>query len=252
MTTGLALRMQVELAALMRERGVSIASHPVALADPVDHDVELHGLAATVDVDLTHQKFRGWAFENLCILLKSYPLPPLLYKHQDSVVAGTITRLDYDDHGSLKIAAEVSHPMARRCNAFSVGATILKYEIVDNGGQDFHALISSARIDEISLTDRPANPNALVRSRYPTGPMKAYVASLHAHSDLFIKGIGVMQRQLEILQQAFTAPAPPPPPQRIHSAPQAPPQRIHSTPPRRATPFGALVSAIERNHNAAG
>jgi hypothetical protein len=91
---------------------------------------------------------------------------PLLYKHRADQVVGRIDALEYDDAGQLLIRAHVTHELARRCNAFSVCATVREYEIVNPERPDFYGLIKQATLDEISLTDVPANPQAWVRQRY--------------------------------------------------------------------------------------
>jgi hypothetical protein len=40
-------------------------------------------------------------------------------------------RLSYDDRCNVRIVAEVTHELAKLCNAFSVGGVVLKYEIRD-------------------------------------------------------------------------------------------------------------------------
>ena len=59
------------------------------------------------------------------------------------------------------------HPIARCCPGFSVGAAVSAYELHNADRRDFYAEVSSAEISEISLTDRPSNPAALVTDRYP-------------------------------------------------------------------------------------
>jgi hypothetical protein len=125
MSTGLALQMQLELSRLSKRHGVAPKPHFVALADPVDGPVTVTGLASTTDIDVARQKFRAYAFDNLCLHLKGYPLPKLLYRHDANQVAGTITSLGYDDRGNLKISAEVDHPLGKRCGAFSVAGIVL-------------------------------------------------------------------------------------------------------------------------------
>jgi hypothetical protein len=154
---------------------------------------------------------------------------------------------------TLRISAEVTHELARRANAFSVGARVLEYEIRDADSANFHGLITQAEITEISLTDVPANPQAIVRNRSRVAPFAAYVGKLHAHADLTIRAVGLMQRQLEILQRLSSTPlvrgsntASDPAPSR--RTPQAKPRP--QLEPHRASSFGALVSAMERNHHA--
>ena len=153
--TGNAMRMKLELAALMQKHGYAVEPHFIKSTAPVDYPLDVSGLASTTDIDLGRQKFRGWAFDNLCLALKGYPLPKLLYKHDDDQIAGRITSLGYDDKGRLRISAEVTHPLAKLCSAFSVGAKLNTYEIKDADNTNFHALITSAEITEISLTDCP-------------------------------------------------------------------------------------------------
>lgn len=80
-----------------------------------------------------------------------YPRPPLLYKHDPEQVDGTIANLDYEDRGQVRIVADVNHELARRCNAFSICAAIIQYEIRNADSADFFALITKAKIDEESL-----------------------------------------------------------------------------------------------------
>ena len=82
-----------------------------------------------------------------------------MYKHNTNQVAGRIRHLSYTDDGQLRIRCEVTHAFAKTCGAFSVSAKILAYELrqVDDP-KNFHALVTNAELDEISLTDVPADP----------------------------------------------------------------------------------------------
>ena len=248
--TGLAMQMQLQLKTLMRKHGITPKPILVPLSPPPAVDdcaIDITGYASTTDVDLSRQKFRAYAFSNLCLYLKGYALPKLLYRHDESQIAGTIESLSYDDRGSLKIRAEVRHAQAARCNAFSVGARFLEYEIVDADNKNFHALIRSAEITEVSLTDAPCDPRALVQSRHRATAMNAYRKTQAEQTDLMIRGVRLIQRQIEVLQQVIAAPAREAPRAEVRRAPM-----IISAPRRprveahRATPFGALVSAMER------
>ena len=240
-----ALQMRCDVAKLMRARGVSLEPQRIALAAPVSHTVELTGLAATTDIDLGRQKFRGWAFTNLCLTLSGYPKPPLYCKHDETAPVGTIKHLSYDERGNLTIVAETDHPLASRCGGFSVGARVLEYKIVDNGGADFYGLITKAEITEISLTDCPANPKALVRTR-DRAVMSDYVRKIHEHTDLFAKAFDNMRRQVEAMQK-FVAMTPSRP-QAAVTTRSIPRPRL-PVEPHPQTSFGALVSQIERNHH---
>jgi hypothetical protein len=134
-------------------------------------------------------RFRAFAF----------PLPPdvrsipLLYKHRAEVVAGTVDHLEYSHDGSLFIRATVTHELARRCQAFSVGASILDYEIVNPDSTDFYGLIKAARIDEVSCTDVPANPHALVTRRMDASARARLCEQAQQHVKLFGRLVGELQ-----------------------------------------------------------
>jgi hypothetical protein len=238
--SGLALKMQMELKALMRRHGYEAKQQNVALSAPVDGPLDLSGLASTTDIDLSRQRFKPYAFNNPAIALKHYPLPKLLYKHRENDIAGKIHRLGYDDHGNLSIIAEADHALAKRCNAFSIGATVLEYEIRDADTPDFHALITKAEIVEVSLTDSPANPLALVRSRNPAAPFAPYLKSMHDRFDLQVRTVQLMRQMLDVIAPHLV---------------QAPPQPSAKARPRvevepyRAGSFGNLVRQIEERHH---
>lgn len=64
---------------------------------------------------------------------------PLLFRHNENEVAGTIEELKWTPDGALFVRALVEHPEARRCNAFSVSGRILKYRLHNTSSKDFHA-----------------------------------------------------------------------------------------------------------------
>ena len=87
---------------------------------------------------------------------------------------------------------------------------MLEYEIRNAESADYFALITQARIDEISLTDNPANRNALVRSRYRIAPVAPFLKTLREQADLSTKAVQLIQRKLECLRQLANSPAPVP------------------------------------------
>lgn len=158
---GQALRMKYQLAKL-RERHCTAPPdiHRVPFTAATDHPMVLTGLAATKHVDLDRQLLRPYALAWL-----PFKLPPLLFRHDEHQVAGRIDHLDYNSDGALAIVATVDHSIARRCSCFSVGITVHQFELIDAELPDFHAVIKQAWLDEVSLTDRPANPCAVVTHR---------------------------------------------------------------------------------------
>ena len=163
-----ALEMRLAIKRLMVKHRVVPEPAPIPLTMPTQYPMLMEGYASTVDLDLDRTKLRRYAF--------GYPLPrhckdvPLYYKHDPAQVAGTIQDLEYDAEGNLLIRAEVDHPLARRAGAFSIAACVLDYEMRDTDGPDFFAIINSAELTEISLTDTPSNPNALVMDRHRASP----------------------------------------------------------------------------------
>jgi hypothetical protein len=164
------------------------------LLEPVDHDVMITGFASTPDRDRQFMKFRSrslfWPRKEI----------PLRYCHGEE--AGTIEELHYDGHGRLLVCARVNHPQARRAPAFSVAATVEKWELrnVDDP-QTFHALITQATLDEVSLTDKPCNPHALVRSRLCAPPSPSF-------HELMIKRVKCAIAMVDIVKTTYaTTPA---------------------------------------------
>jgi hypothetical protein len=174
--SGLAGRMKSELAALARRHNVP---PPVPITVPpvvtsMD-DVVVEGFAATKNMPLDRVRLRPW-----CIPILPWkqdnPATPLLYKHDENQIAGTIERLAYDEQGQLYVRATVTHPFAKTCGAFSISLQIVKYELRDvDDPQNFHALVYQGELAEVSLTDQPADLTALVlqRSR-PLAGVKSY------------------------------------------------------------------------------
>jgi hypothetical protein len=165
-----ALAMRLKLRRLMREHQVLSEPHVVPLAEPSDGPLVLEGVAAATGcIDLDRCALRPFAF-GFPLWFRRDLLPPLLYRHDPEQVAGRIENLSYDDHGALLIRATVTHAIAKRCGAFSIGAKVLAYELRDADSDRFYAIISSAELMEVSLTSTPAQPEALVKHRYRVSP----------------------------------------------------------------------------------
>src|SRR6476646_3057006 len=105
--TGNAHRMQLALAQLgLRQPPLRIM--PLLPEDPTPHaGLLVTGIASTPTTDLTHTKFAPRCFP------LTTPYPPLLLRHDSSVIAGTIINLRYDHAGHLLINAELTHPLAK-------------------------------------------------------------------------------------------------------------------------------------------
>lgn len=229
--TGEAMRMRMQLARLAQQHRLAPQAVMIPLSAPVDGPQILEGYASTIDVDLERTKFRPFAFCNPSLLLKGYKQPPLLYRHDESQPAGEIQSLAYDDRGNLKIRAHVTHAQAKRCDAFSIRAHINAFELHDTDSPNFFGLVTSAEIIEISLTDTPANPRALVQHRYrPSPAVECY--------DIAKRGVVCISRIIELMAKA--PPATPPPALQPRSAP------AHVI-ARKPTQFARLVGEMNRN-----
>lgn len=240
--SGEAFQMRVQLAKLASRHKIAPRPTIIPLTAPVDHALTMDGLASTTDIDLERTKFRAYAFCNPCLLFKGRELPPLLYKHDESQPAGKIESLTYDAEGNLKIRAHVTHELAKRCGAFSIRAYIGGYELRNADSANFHALVTNAEIAEISLTDTPANPHAVVRRRYPAAPLRPWLKTIGETNALLIRRVEIIREMMMVLaktsQQRTPVPAP------AKHLPRNAPEPVISRP---TTEFSKLVLAMNRS-----
>jgi hypothetical protein len=192
--TGKALRMRLELSRLAVRHQISAPSPVVVpLASPSDEPIVLAGFACTSHIDLERTRFSkhglGWL---------PWRLPPLLYRHDSTTIAGTIDELAYTDDGALWIRCVVTNDAAKRCNAFSVAATIHDYELVDVDSPNFYAVVRNGWLDEISLTSMPANPNALVHSRRKVSPLRTF-------HDIMIRRVECLTQLVQLIERGTRA-----------------------------------------------
>jgi hypothetical protein len=191
---GQGFRMQLQTRRLMRRHGIEPDIVLIPMTEPTELPQILEGLAATTQVDLQRNRFRPYAF----VWSPDVRSVRLLFKHKAAEVAGTIDHLAYDDAGQLLIRCTVTHPEARRCNAFSVGASIIEYSIEDADNPDcFHALIRQARVDEVSLTPIPSQIGALVTKRHDVSARAAF----YENAQRSVQKVGEMLAVLQTLQQ---------------------------------------------------
>jgi hypothetical protein len=188
MPTGAGLKMRVELAALANKFGIA-APRPVSipLAPPVACPMLLCGQASSADVDLERM-----AFAPFCFGLPRPSHVKLLYRHDPATSAGTIEELKYSERGALQVSALVTHELSRRLGGFSIGCWIEKYELVNIDSPAFFARVTSARLEEISLTSEPASPTALVRTRFPGPAHRAYYETMESFVDVIRKFVTVL------------------------------------------------------------
>jgi hypothetical protein len=180
----------------------------------------VQGIASTPTTDLTHTKFAPRCFP------LTTPYPPLLLRHDNSVIAGRILNLSYDHHDRLVINAELTHPLAKRMAAFSVGVTVGRYTCNKEVGATVHA----GTLAEISVTDRPANPECLITHRHPPSANAEFY-------NLAQQWLAAFQKMAQVIAlQAVQA-------QRARPKDVRPPSRV--LPPKPPTQFSQLVSAMQ-------
>src|SRR4051794_7320130 len=148
---GQALKMRATLARLCAQHSVTFQCTALAPLLPLEGDFWAQGVAAETSTDRARQKFRPWSL--------SWPRAvrdiPLLIRHQSDQVAGVIEDLRYSRSGGVEISARVTNSAASALPAFSVAATVKKYEMRDEDSDQFFGHI--LEIIEVSLTDAPAN-----------------------------------------------------------------------------------------------
>ena len=164
MSTGLALQMRLDLAALQKKHGSPpLGSQPPTKTPPPTTELPalLHGIASTDAIDGHRQRFLPGAIK--------WTTPPRIhYRHDASREVGRCVALNYDTRGRLLITAEVTDPTAAACNGFSVGCSMItKYTIEDAALPTFHAVIHACWLDEISCVPTGANTDCIVLNRWP-------------------------------------------------------------------------------------
>ena len=186
------LRLQKELRQLAERYGYEPRPSRVALAPSTDGPLTLSGIASTPDIDAERVSFAPF-----CFGIPS-PLPPLLYDHDEDQIAGSVDQLRYDANGRLIVRATVTHPAAKRCGAFSVAAHIDEYEIKDADSFSFHAVVSRARLGDISLVETPINPHALVQRRWAALPSTPALSDFYS---LMIRRVALLGDLTRMMRQ---------------------------------------------------
>jgi phage head maturation protease len=185
-----ALELRSRLRQLQRKHQLAPVPCLVPLADPVAYPMILIGAAATTDQDLDRMQLEPFAFGTLpdCRSVR------LLLRHDPTVVAGTVTNLDYDSRGNLRVRARVEHPEARRLGAFSAGFRVVECELRDADSEHFFGLLKRVELTEISLTDNPSNPKARVEQRIPAA-LSDWHTLMQQRVQLVAKGLQLVAAQ---------------------------------------------------------
>ncbi|MEY9594442.1 hypothetical protein ABIA06_006733 [Bradyrhizobium yuanmingense] len=235
--SGEAIRMRLELKRLARKYRIAPAQcSPTAPLPPVDGDWVVEGFAAPATIDKERTMFAAG-----CWLPFKQDIP-LLFRHDRP--AGEVLEIRGTDEG-LHVRALVSDEDAKRCTHFSVAATIHGYQLREvNDRESFYALVTCATLDEITLTNVPANPAAIVRHRYRQ-------SAVVEQWDIIKRGIVCAQGIVAALRVINSAQSSPPqtvvrPVKRsVCDVPRSRPTPVKApTRPRPTTEFRTLVDAI--------
>jgi hypothetical protein len=220
---------------------------PLALVSPVAGPVVVEGICSSVDVDAERMSFaRGslhWA---------ALDRVPLVLRHDVGRTAGKIRRLNYGADGKLHIEALVEDEIAKTMPAFSIAATVFESEARNvDSSMGFHFVITKARIDEISLTDKPSNGVALIHSRRSA-------TAADDHADAILVGVERVRALLAELQATWSsdvenrgdivtsAPEPEPVDQGNNVTLKEPPRPSRTLPPRIYGTLPRAVLAVRR------
>jgi hypothetical protein len=236
MASGLAMRMQLDLAHLMRRHRIAVETYaPLPPAVPSPTKV-IEGYATIVGVADTERMSvapLAWTPRRAADI-------PLLRGHDASRPVGKVLEATARPDG-LWVRAQVDDIEARRLPAFSPCFTVHAYRIVAaDDPVRFHALVTECSLDEITLTASPVLRQATW----------AIPSPLSTYYDLTGQAVQILIRRVELLQKY------------VREAPDAPPTPCRSVStdtdrhtaslnssrprgePRRATDFGRLVDQI--------
>ena len=234
--TGAAMRMRIEVAQLMRRHQAAPKPFsPAALLPAIDHDVIVEGYAAsatTIDREFTKFGPHCWMPFRQNI--------PLLFRHGRP--AGVVQEVRSTDKG-LYVRALATDPEARRCSHFSIAATIHGFMLRDIDDRErFHALVTCATLDEVSLTPSPCNPEAKILHRYqPSAAVEMYDIAQRWTS--CVRGIVEALRVINAAKAGATQSTAAP----TRTAPRVD-RRTAPVVQRPRTGFGNLVRQMEANH----
>jgi phage head maturation protease len=129
------------------------------IEDQPDGTLKVYGVASTGARDDAGEIVLPEAMK---AALPDYARYPALREMHQPTAAGRTLEADVDDDGATRIVAHVVDPVAiakvksRTYSGFSIGGRVLARDPADA------TVITKIRLSEISLVDRPANPEAVI------------------------------------------------------------------------------------------
>jgi len=129
------------------------------IEDQPDGTLKVYGVASTGARDDAGEIVRPEAMK---AALPDYARYPALREMHQPTAAGRTLEATVDDDGATRIVAHVVDPVAiakvksRTYSGFSIGGRVLARDAADS------TVITKIKLSEISLVDRPANPEAVI------------------------------------------------------------------------------------------
>jgi hypothetical protein len=172
-----ALRIHAELVRLARRHNVTWPQ-PAPAVPPLpecsDYVVHMAGIASDSSIDNARLRFAPHA-----LLWTETRLPELRYRHLPGAIGHVLDLQERPDGVHAMISTTDKRAML--CPALSVGVTIREWEIAEEHNANFHVIVKSAVLDEISTVQNPCNPHCLIRSRTPGSALtQTYDLATHA------------------------------------------------------------------------
>ena len=133
--------------------------HLTKIEDQPDGTLKVYGVASTGARDDEGEVVLPAAMK---AALPDYARYPALREMHQSTAAGRTLEATVDDDGATRIVAHVVDPVAiakvksRTYSGFSIGGRVLARDAADS------TVITKIKLSEISLVDRPANPEAVI------------------------------------------------------------------------------------------
>ncbi len=152
-----------------------------------DGTLKVHGVASTGGRDSAGEVVSPAAMR---AALPGYMAYPALREMHQPLAAGAALYAEVDEEGATRICAHVVDPTAVKkvragvYKGLSIGGKVLARDPADA------SLITSIRLDEISLVDRPCNPEAVIDLWKAAPPQAPSNEAVRAEADAMAKAAG--------------------------------------------------------------
>lgn len=205
--------MTLELRDLRQRHNLQVVDpKPLPPLPPLDapHGVLIKALASNSSIDLDRGRFKPGS-----IRVDPDNPPKLILRHDPALrEVGTIHDIEYRPNGDLIIDAIVVDPVAAALPGLSVGVTVHKFALHEEGA-DPHGEVEEGVLSEISMTETPANLKCRVQSRRPAEP---FDLALLGWRRSVVEGYNLMRKQLDVFAQMAAEID-----RQLKAAPKAPP-----------------------------